>query len=192
MDIFKIIIAFLNLPRLIPHLVFFFKRNNILKDDIYANYRGRKHSDVVIYMLLLVFKKPFRNIVYHRMGKSSYLFKWMLSPYETFILDNQMFIGGGLCAGHSFATVVNANRIGKNFTVFQNVTVGVSNGGKPTIGDNVAIYTHSVIVGNISIGNNVVIGASTLINKNIPDNCIVVGNPARIIKLNGEKVNISL
>jgi len=126
------------------------------------------------------------------MGKFSYLIKWILPPYETFILDKQMLIGGGMCAGHSFATVVNANKVGNNFTVFQNVTVGVSHGGKPTIGDNVAIYTHSVIVGNVLIGNNVIVGASTLINKDVPDNCVVVGIPARIVKLNGEKVNIPL
>ena len=95
MDIFKVIIAFINLPRILPHLLFFQKRKSLLIEDIIVNYRGRKYPHVIMYMLLLVFKKPFRNIVYHRMGKLSYCFKWMLPPYETFILDNQMIIGGG-------------------------------------------------------------------------------------------------
>ncbi|HDS8282571.1 TPA: N-acetyltransferase, partial [Klebsiella variicola] len=40
---------------------------------------------------------------------------------------------------------------------------------------------NSVIVGGVSVGNNVTIGASTLILKDIPDNCIAIGNPAKII-----------
>lgn len=44
-------------------------------------------------------------------------------------------------------------------------------------------------MGNIRVGNNVVIGAGAVVTKNVPDNCIVVGNPARIIRRDGIKVN---
>jgi len=50
------------------------------------------------------------------------------------------------------------------------------------IGNDVYIGAGSVIFGEITIGNNVIIGSNSLINKNIPDNCTVVGNPCRIIE----------
>ena len=49
------------------------------------------------------------------------------------------------------------------------------------IGNNVQIGTNSVILPGITIGNNVVIGALTLVNKDVPDNCRVVGSPMKII-----------
>jgi acetyltransferase-like isoleucine patch superfamily enzyme len=50
------------------------------------------------------------------------------------------------------------------------------------IGNNVQIGANSVILKGVTIGNNVVIGALSLVNKDIPDNCIAVGNPCKIIK----------
>lgn len=38
------------------------------------------------------------------------------------------------------------------------------------------------IIGNVHIGNNVVVGAGSVVVKDVPDNCVVAGNPARIIK----------
>lgn len=48
------------------------------------------------------------------------------------------------------------------------------------------------MIGDITIGNNVVIGAGSVVTKSVPDNCTVVGNPARIIRRDGIKVNESL
>ena len=50
----------------------------------------------------------------------------------------------------------------------------------------------AVVVGKIRIGNNVQIGANAVVTKDVPDNAVVVGNPAYIIRLNGERVNIKL
>lgn len=44
------------------------------------------------------------------------------------------------------------------------------------------------VVGNVKIGNNVVIGANTVVTKDIPDNAIIVGNPSRIISLDSKKI----
>lgn len=67
-----------------------------------------------------------------------------------------------------------------------NVLEGVYNkvlgsAGKVTIGNNVFIGFHSTILKGVTIGNNVIIGANSLVNKDIPDNVIVAGNPAKII-----------
>ena len=50
----------------------------------------------------------------------------------------------------------------------------------PTIGDNVSIGANATIIGDITICNNVIIGAGSVVVKDVPDNCIVSGNPAKI------------
>lgn len=69
------------------------------------------------------------------------------------------------------------------------VTLGKGRGGVPIIGDDVKIFTGASVFGNIRIGNHVRISAGTVVDKDVPDNCVVAGNPARIIKRNGVVVN---
>ncbi|MCR5324872.1 MAG: serine acetyltransferase [Lachnospiraceae bacterium] len=77
-------------------------------------------------------------------------------------------------------------KIGTNCTIFNNVVIGQNNNKYPVIGNNVTIYSGTVIIGNISIGDNVIIGANSLINKDIENDVVVAGNPARIIKRRSE------
>ena len=58
-------------------------------------------------------------------------------------------------------------------------------GGGPTIEDNVFIGTNSCILGNVKIGNNVVIAAGAVVVHDVPDNVTVAGIPAKIIKEKG-------
>ena len=101
-------------------------------------------------------------------------------------------IGPGLCVYHGYATVIQANSIGSNCSIWQNVTIGRRPKGDctidaPTIGDGVKIYTGAIVIGDIKIGNNVSIGAGAVVIKDVPDNAIVVGNPAKIVGYNKEK-----
>lgn len=57
-----------------------------------------------------------------------------------------------------------------------------NNGERPIIGDNVSLGANVTIMGGVHIGNNVVVGAGSVVVKDVPDNCIVAGNPARIIR----------
>ena len=52
----------------------------------------------------------------------------------------------------------------------------------PIIGDNVNVGVGSIIVGKIVIGSNVIIGAGSVVVKDLPNNCVAAGNPARIIR----------
>ena len=96
-------------------------------------------------------------------------------------------IGKGLYIGHNGYIVINpAATIGDNCNIAVGVTIGQENRGKrkgaPTIGNNVWIGTNAVIVGNIKIGNDVLIAPLTYVNFDVPDHSIVIGNPGRIIK----------
>ena len=58
-----------------------------------------------------------------------------------------------------------------------------------TIGNNCYISTGVTILGPVTIGNNVTIAAGAVVNKDIPDNCVVAGVPAKIIKKNEDIIN---
>ena len=77
--------------------------------------------------------------------------------------------------------------IGKNVTIFHQVTIGSKDSKTaPSIGNNTIIYPGAKIIGNIHVGNNAIIGAGAVVVKNVPDNAIVAGVPAKVI---GENFN---
>lgn len=117
---------------------------------------------------------PFR--LFHR-----FFIEWILCVE----INDKCEIGKGLKLYHGQGLVIHENTIiGKNVILRHNTTIGAldSSSKAPKIGDNVNIASNTVILGDISIGNNVTIGAGSIVIKSIPDNCVVVGNPARIIK----------
>ena len=97
-------------------------------------------------------------------------------------------IGGGVkfCYG-GIAVVIHARAvIGNNCIIGQCTTIGGKSGHYevPRIGNNVHISTGAKILGPITIGDNVIIGANAVVVKDVPSNCIVAGVPARIIRTN--------
>lgn len=182
-----------------PILLCFFltpkrQRNNLKKDmkRIIGN-KVDKHFWWSLYNLYVA-GNEFRDVYYMRIGQIHKLFKWML-PGRTLCglystkRDN---IGGGIYIQHGWAMVLDAEKVGENLWINQNVTVGYRGNGHPTIGDNVRIGTGAVILGPIRIGNNVNIGANAIVLKDVPDNCTVVSPPAYIIKRDGVKVHEEL
>ena len=117
-----------------------------------------------------------------------FLYGWLLyrkSLKYGFQISPQANIGKGLYIGH-FGTVVVGNEviIGDNCNLSPNVVIGRTNRGaqkgSPHIGNQVWIGSGSIIVGNIKIGDNVLVAPNSYINFDVPSNSIVVGNPGTI------------
>jgi serine O-acetyltransferase len=100
--------------------------------------------------------------------------------------------GGGLYIAHPIGSVISAEKIGENCTIISSVTIGMRNEWKfPRIGNNVFIGTGARILGGIEIGDNAVIGANAVVIHDVPAGATAVGIPARIIRINGQRVEDS-
>ena len=95
-------------------------------------------------------------------------------------------IGYGLRIDHYGGIVVNRHAIlGDNITLRNNITIGSNYGKSPKIGNNVSLGSGSAIIGNIKLGDNIAIGANAVVVKDVPDNAVVAGIPAKIISYKG-------
>lgn len=94
-------------------------------------------------------------------------------------------IGRGLKINHGIGSVIGARCIiGNNCLLHQGVTLGDKNGGRPIIGDNVIIYAGASVLGDITIGDNTIIGANAVCLQNTPPHSLCVGVPAKNIAHN--------
>ena len=178
----------INIVRSIPALLLFFKSSchQEICDDLFRN--GCKKASWWELHKTLMNNCAFRSIFYYRTNKCApfitKLSKLLLCPETTIGVDAE-YIDGGMIIWHGFSTIVYAKKIGKNFTVYQQVTIGrgksINGNSIPIIGDNVTVYAGAIIVGGVHIGNNVSIGAGAVVVNDVPDNTTVVGAPVRYI-----------
>jgi serine acetyltransferase len=79
-------------------------------------------------------------------------------------------------------------RTGVDFRVYPGVVLGEPGRGSadaaafPVFGDHVTIGAHAVVLGGITVGHGSVVGANSVVTKDVPDNVVVAGSPARIIR----------
>jgi serine O-acetyltransferase len=104
-------------------------------------------------------------------------------------LSPKIEVGRGLRIEHTIGVGLAFASAGENLTVNMGVIVGGAEHDpdfdvdrRPRFGDNVTINLSSTVFGGITIGDNVIIGAHSLVNKSVPSNCVVAGCPARIIR----------
>jgi len=102
-------------------------------------------------------------------------------------------IGTGFFIDHGMGVVIGETaEIGDYVTLFQGVTLGGTGKerGKrhPTLGNHVVVGAGAKILGGITIGDNVKIGANSVVLRNVPANSTVIGVPARVIKTQGERL----
>ena len=129
------------------------------------------------------------NRLYHTGNKAFQLIAMLMNNRNIKKFNCEIYpqatIGEGLYIPHCVGIVVgNTTVIGKNCTLYPNVVFGSRrspNGEVPkgrrhaVVGDNCVFGANSSIIGDITIGNNVTVGAGAVITKDIPDNAIVVG-----------------
>ena len=177
--------------RMLPHILLYMVYRKRIAPDL------EKYSPdgagIGAFIKVCTRQRVFRNLFYYRLGEYISVFiKWMLPPERTLNIWCP-YIGPGAHFEHNYATYLNAEQIGSDFYCLQLVTLGNDKlGHRPTIGDHVSIFTGATVFGGIRIGNHVTIGAGAVVSKDVPDHCTVVGNPAYIVKKDGQKVHIAL
>ncbi len=106
-------------------------------------------------------------------------------------------IGKRFFIDHATGVVIGeTTEIGDNVSLYQGVTLGgvSTNKGKrhPTLGNHIVVGCNASILGAITIGDNVRIGAGSVVLQDVPDGCTVVGVPGKIVKCRGVKVKCEL
>lgn len=141
----------------------------------------------------------FRNLFYYRLKKDSarkHVFFQLLQklyPQRESLRLASTEIGPGLFIQHGTCLSLGAVKIGENCWVNQQVTVGfAAEGQAPILGNGVVIRPGAKVFGKITIGDNSIIGANSVVMKDVPPNCTVAGKPARIIRRDGQRVNEKL
>lgn len=187
-DILRLLGAIVFSGVYIPHLVIYALggKKKLINSDLLALKLQVGIKKLPNWLLLLDFlhnNRYYRVLFYHRIGPIASIFiSWYRPGDHYFRIRSGMEIGEGMWIAHPYSTILNAERIGKNFRCIHCTTLGAGKNGIPTIGDNVSLGANVVIVGNVKIGNNVTIGAGSVVVKDIPDNCVIAGNPAKIIR----------
>lgn len=108
-------------------------------------------------------------------------------------------IGKRFFIDHGMGVVIGETTIiGDDCILYQGVTLGGVGTGEhkvkrhPTLQNNVMIFAGAKIIGDVTVGENSIVGASSVVLKDVPPNCTVIGIPGRIVKENGQRVDEKL
>lgn len=108
-------------------------------------------------------------------------------------------IGKRFFIDHGMGVVIGETTIiGDDCVLYQGVTLGGVGTGKhqvkrhPTLKDQVIVFAGAKVIGNVMIGEGSIIGASSVVLKDVPAHCTVIGIPGRIVKENGQRVDKEL
>lgn len=180
----SLLLGFLYLPHILIYLIGGGGKSIIDSDlDKYEYQIGMCLPRVLQLLYHLHTNRYFRNVFYHRIGPvKSLLLEWYRPGDKYFTIGKTVKIGKGLWVAHPYATVLAADYIGDNFRCIHCTTLGNTGKGRPTIGNNVELGANVTIIGKVNIGNNVTVAAGAVVVKDVPDNCVVAGVPAKVIK----------
>lgn len=173
----------------------------LLSSDLFRQ-QGRGGADHFLWEFLS--NPGFRYVVLFRLCQ--FLRQFKLAKFTVYIVTLLWFqkvgriygiriplscdIGPGFKVGHWGCIWVNPGvKIGKNFTLAQGITIGrASRGptrGVPTLGDNVYIGPGACVIGTITLGNNCLISANSVVLQDVPENAVMIGVPARQFSTGG-------
>jgi len=168
--------------------------------ELHFSRRTIQHNNAIVRLLdqdlemmpeeLAVYIYRLQNKIIDLYGekKAAYYLK-LLSYLQRIYTQMEIYysseIGRDFKVVHGIGTVIGARvKIGDNVTVYQNVTIGDKGDksrGRPSIGDNAIIYAGSKILGDITLGDGVIVGANAVVLHSFAKNSVIAGVPARLI-----------
>ena len=189
-DSLRLISSILFMWLYIPHIIIYVlyrERRRLINTDLRAiSLQLNIQLNTTLQLLYQLHNnRYFRQVFYYRTGPVFDLFISWYRPGDKYLwIPFSTKVGKGLKYAHPYSTILNAETIGDNFSCLHCTTIGKKEPGgrRPRIGNNVTVGCHVAIIGDITIGNNVTIGAGSVVVKDVPDNVVVTGNPAKIIK----------
>jgi len=160
----------------------------LIKSDLHR-YHGKTDGKSFIKAFFLI--EGFRYMFFFRLHKAATapfrpLLRLILRHYSYkygFQIPHTTKVGYGLYIGHFGTIVINGNaQLGNNVNLSPGVVIGQASRGRlmgvPVVGNRVWIGSNAVIVGKINIGDNVLIAPGAYVNRDVPANSLVMGNPA--------------
>ena len=189
----KNIFAILNYPRtfIVYLCVLCSRQKNLIKMDVarWSKIDGTNRGFFNAINWYMTYKKEFRNLIQHRLKHPSntvlsmvhfMIARILWKPMESLYIYTQD-IGGGLYIQHGFATIISAKKIGENCRIYQQVTIGYKGEDSPILEDNVAVTCGAKVLGNVTMHSNSLAAAGAVVIKDVPENAIVGGVPAKVI-----------
>jgi serine O-acetyltransferase len=142
-------------------------------------------------------------LVLHRVGHRLWAAGWTtaarwVSHVARFLTGIEIHpaarIGRGLFIDHGMGVVIGETaEIGDNVTLLQGITLGGTSLKRekrhPTLGNNVTVGAGAKVIGGFTIGDNSRIGAGSVVVREVPPNCVVVGVPGRVTYKDGQRVD---
>lgn len=160
----------------------------LISEDVDRNLKWDQIDDTSrVKRLIICLKKPdYRNVFYFRLKNANKAARALIKieniikPFDATV-EIVGDIEGGFLVSHCLS-MIGPSKAGKNLRVGPGVVIGRMGKDFPVIGDNVYVAANATVIGDVHIGNNVIIGAGSVVVKDIPDNSVAVGNPARVIR----------
>lgn len=130
-------------------------------------------------------ERAFVNVIQNRLHRNPIMWgisRILFKPLDSLYINMPPEDIGGLYFQHGFATVVAAKKIGSYCHINQQVTIGYAGCDAPIIEDNVVVAAGAIVIGKVHVGSDSVIGAGSVVTRDVPAKSIVAGVPAHVLR----------
>lgn len=169
---------------------------NLIKSDVHRTMQGVPHSGLHRLLLCLTLNSVHAVALIRlqlwcaKHGLPTIFAAKILFWFFGIEISKQVSIGPGLRLPHPMGIIIAPNvTIGENCDLYADVRLVLAHGAKqgPQIGNHVFLGDGAKVVGNVKVGDNAIIGVSSVVTKDIPANATAVGIPAKVIKEHNDR-----